>query len=378
MIKRETLSELMHFRPEHYLTTTLYLTIDSAQNPAYMIAMKDLNKQKQKHLENQDLSADVRKSIEEDLQRIADFVRLKFERNGARTLVIFSCSARKFWSTLTLNLSLHDQISIVSAPYLRPLISILEDYHRFLAILVERSKARIFEVYAGEIQEFTDIFDVIPGRVRVGGFGGSEERKIERHIEDHVRRHFKHVADAGFELFKRNSHDYVILLGSEQNTNEFHHYLHNTLHQRLAGTDVLEITASVQDVLKHVARIEEKIKMKADQRLLRRLFDEVRSGGLGVVGLNSTIRAFQQGQVNMLIVEEGFVAKGYRCRECGSLSIHEGNCDYCGGPTEAVMDIVEEAVLDAMNQGCQVKYIALAQTELSQGGRIGAILRFKT
>jgi peptide chain release factor subunit 1 len=378
MITRETLSELMNFRPEHYLTTTLYLTIDAAPNPAYLIVIKDLIKQKQRDLETQTLSTEVRKSVEEDLKKISDFVRLKFERNGVRTLVVFSCAASKFWITLNLNLSLYDQIAVGPTPYLRPLILLLEEFHRYLAILMERSKARLFEVYAGEIQEFIDVFDVVPGRVRVGGFGGSEERKIERHIEDHVRRHFKHVADVAFELFKRNSHDRVVLLGSEQNTNEFHHYLHNTLHQKIAGTGVLEITASIQDVLKHVIRIEQKIKMEEDEQLLRRLFAEVRSGGLGVVGLDSTIRALQQGQLNSLIAQQGFVARGYRCKECGGLSIHDGNCDYCGGPLEQVSDIVESAVLNAMGQGCQVRYIAATQTELSQAGNIGAILRFKT
>jgi len=378
MIKRETLTELMHFRPEHYLTTTLYLTIDGAQNPAYLIAIKDLVKQKQKNLETQNLSAEIRKSLEEDLRKISDYVRLKFQRDGARTLVIFSCSAAKFWSVVTLKISLQNQMMVAPAPYLRPLILVLDDDHRYLTILVERSKARIFEIYSGEIQEFTDIFDVIPARVRVGGFHGSDERKIERHIEDHVRRHFKHAADVAFELFKRNSPNHVVLFGTDQNTNEFRHYLHTTLQQRIAGTDVMEIAASAQEVLKRVTRIDEKIKLEEDQQLLRRLFGEVRSGGLGVVGLDSTIMALQQGQVNALIVEQGFVAKGYRCKECGSLSSHGGNCDYCGSATDALQDIVEEAVLDAMNQDCQVKYIGVTQTELSQAGRIGAILRFKT
>ena len=378
MITRETLSKLMHFRPEHYLTTTLYLTIDAAPNPAYLISIKDLIKQQRQFLENQDFAGDVRESVEADLEKISNYVRLKFDRNGVRTLVIFSCSAQKFWIVLTLKMSLHDQMDVSRKPYVRPLTLVLEDYHRYLTILAERSKARLFEVYAGEINEYIDVFDIVPGRVRVGGFQGSEERKIERHIEDHVRRHFKHVADVAFELFKRNSHDRVVLLGSEQNTNEFHHYLHNTLHQKIAGTGVLEITASIQDVLKHVMRIEQKIKMEEDEQLLRRLFDEVRSGGLGVVGSDSTIRALQQGQVNLLIVEQGFVAKGYRCKQCGGLTIHEGNCDYCGGSLEQVSDIVDQAVVDAMNQGCQVKYIAAAQTELSQAGKIGAILRFKT
>jgi len=374
MITRQTLSEIMSFSPEHYLTTTLYLTIDGLPVPTYPIAIKDLIKHKRKVLDEQSLTPAARKSVNSDLKKIADYVRLKFERNGARTLVIFSCAAKKFWSVLTLALPLRDQLDVGPRPNVRPLISFLDEYHRFLVILVERSKARLFEVYAGEIHEYIDVFDVVPGRVRIGGY---DERRIERHIEDHVRRHFKHVADVGFELSKRSVHDSVVLLGSEQNTSEFHYYLHTSLHSRIVGREVAEINAPPQDILQRVMQIEKKMKEDEDRKLLNRLLNEVRSGGLGVVGLDSTIRALHQGQVNALVVEDGFAKAGFRCKDCASLSTHNGTCDYCGGPLQSDQNIVEDTVLEALKQGCQVKFLVLPESELSSAGRIGAILRFK-
>jgi peptide chain release factor subunit 1 len=377
MIKRETLSQLMSLTPEEYLITTLYLAIDGTPNPAYLIVVKDLIKKKQQELQTLNLAAEVRKSAESDLKKISNFVRLRFERNGIKTLIIFSCAAKKIWQVLTLTLPLRNQLEIGSRPYVRPLLALLENYHRFLAILVERSKARLFEVYAGEINEYIDVFDVIPAKVRVGGFGGYEERRIERHIEDHVRRHFKHVADVAFDLYKRYAHDSVILLGSEQNTNEFKSYLRSSLQERVAASSVLEIGALSTDVMQCVMKIERQMKEKEDRRLLERLMNQVRSGALGVVGLDSTIRALQQGQVNTLIVDDQFSKEGYRCGSCESLSVHPGNCDYCGGTLQDVKDIVEQAVLDAQNSSCEVKYVMLPDSELSRAGKIGAILRFK-
>ncbi len=377
MITRETLSDLISFDSEDYLTTTLYLAIDGGPNSNYQIELKDLIKKRQKELNDQTLSAEVRKPIHSDLRKIRNFVNLKFERNGVRTLIIFSCSARRYWQVLTLQLSLQSQIHVGPKPYVRPLTLLLDEYRRFLVILVERSKARLFEVYAGEIQEYIDLFDDVPGRVKMGGYGGYEEKRIQRHIEDHVRRHFKHVADVAFDISKRHSHDAVILLGSDQNTKDFRHYLHTTLQDRIAGIEVEEIGASDKDILTRVMRMERENKARGDRHLLERLFNQVNSGGLGIVGLDSTIRALQQGQVNFLVVEEGYEKEGYRCTKCERLLIRNGLCDYCGGNTQQIPDIVGEAVQECLTQGCQVKFINFPGSELSAAGKIGAMLRFK-
>lgn len=378
MITRETLTDLMSFNPEHYLTTTLYLTIDGSPNPNYVIGVKDLIKKRQKELDEQPLSAEVRKSLHSDLRKIREYVNHKFERNGVRTLILVSCSAKKFWRVLTLHLPLQNQLMVGPQPYVRPLSLLLEEYRRFLAILIERSRARLFEVYAGEIREYEDVLDDVPGKVKMGGYGGYEERRIERHIEDHVRRHYKRVADLAFDLWKRHSHDCLVLFGSEQNTNEFHHYVHNTLHDRIAGTGIEEFTATPKTILDRVMKMERELKNREDRKLLDRLFNQVNSGGLGILGLDSTIRALQQGQVNFLVVQEGYEKNGYRCTECRSLSTQNGSCDYCGGVTKAVDDIVEEAVREAITQGCQVKFITLGESELIGAGKIGAMLRFKS
>ncbi len=378
MITRETLSDLLSFNPDPYLTTTLYLSIDSSPQPGYLIGIKDLIKKRKGEINGPDLTVEARKSVNSDLRKIRDFVEHTFERNGVKTLILISCSARKFWKVITLNLALQSSLVIGARPHVRPLTLVLDEYHRFLTILVERSKARLFEVYAGEIIERSDVLDEVPGKVKMGGYAGYDERRIERHIEDHVRRHFKHVADVAFDLFKRHSYDSIVLLGSEQNTHEFHHYLHNTLHDRIASFEVEEINAGTKAVLDHTMRIEHSLKNKLDLRLLERLFNQVNSGGLGIVGLDSTIRALQHGQVNFLVVQEGYTRDGYQCKDCLGLHAGNGSCEYCGGATHVVNDIIEEAVRQALTQGCQVRYISLPESQLSAAGKIGAMLRFRS
>ena len=110
MITRRDLSELMSFHPEPYLTSSLYLEIDGSPQENYPIVLKDLIKQARQDLEKQQLTAELRKSIEDDFKRFSDFVSLQFNRHGVRSLIIFSCSARKWWRVFTLALPIRSRL----------------------------------------------------------------------------------------------------------------------------------------------------------------------------------------------------------------------------------------------------------------------------
>src|SRR5262245_9687392 len=169
MISREVLSELIAFNPEQYLTTTLYLRIEKTPQLSHSIELKDLIKMRRKELETQKWSQDAKKSLEGDLKKIQEYVTLEFARDGVNTLVIFSCSALKFWKVVTLQIPIQSQLIIQPQPFYRPISLVLDQNKRFLFILIERAKARLFEIYAGEVLEHSDILDDVPSKVKEGG-----------------------------------------------------------------------------------------------------------------------------------------------------------------------------------------------------------------
>lgn len=377
MITQEILNELMSFSPEPYLTTTLYLHIDGSPQNSHLIELKDILRKGLASLERHQMDPEIETSVRADFQKIKDFVALDFERSGVRTLVISSCSARKFWKVIALHVPFGSHLSVQSRPFIQPLSLLLDEFGRFLIVLVERARARIFEMYAGEIQEHSHILDPVPGKVRMGGYAGYEEKRISRHIEDHVRRHYRRVADVAFELYKRNHHASVIILGSEQNTSDFRHYLPAALQDRIAGIHPVDVNASLSTVLQHSMAVEKEMKAKQDMQLLERLFRESDSGGLAVLGLEPTLFALQQGQVNLFAIQTGYGEEGYKCPECESLSVNRGTCEYCQCENEQIPDIVEEAVRVALLQGSQVKHVTTPDDRFQAAGKVGAILRFR-
>jgi peptide subunit release factor 1 (eRF1) len=323
-----------------------------------------------------DLDSETRESLEQDFKHILNYVTLDFDGKGTRCLVIFSSSKQNFWQVYRLPQPVKSRLIVSNEPYVRPLTTLLDEYKRYCTVVVSRDKARIFEVYLGEITEHTDIFSEVPGKVRIAGWYGLEERRIERHIDDQIHRHLKQVADATLNFFKEKKFDWLIIGGKKETLTAFERHLHSYLQERIVGRIDLEPDASLHEALARTQEIARRVEREEEQALIQRLMDEANSNGLGVLGLEDTLKAVWQGQVNTLILKNDLTVPGYVCPKCGYMSVEESECPIDQIAMTPTPDILEEAVESAILQNCQIEHVMESQ-ELDNVGGIGAILRFK-
>ncbi|MGQ9630456.1 MAG: baeRF10 domain-containing protein [bacterium] len=375
MITHRQVEDLMNFDGGAYPVVSLYLRVGGGDitKKDYEINLKDLMK------ECEGISGDSRlsrKHLTKDLDRIQRFVTLDFQRGGEEGLAVFSCSGKDFWQVYRLPRRVKDSITVESHPYIRPLMALLDRYHRYCVALVDRSRARIFEFYAGEIEERTEFFEESPGKVRAGGWSGYEERRISRHIEDHAHRHFKRVADLMFKIFQRDKFDWLILGGHKEVIPEFEGPLHSYLKERIVDRIFVDLEIPLKDILDKTSGIERRIAKREGDELVGHLLSEVNSGGLGVVGLKETLGALREQRVQTLIIGSESPRPGSICGGCGYLGTGEEFCPRCGGEMSPVPDIVEEAVESAIRQNCNIRFVE-EDARLEERGGIGALLRFK-
>jgi len=379
MIDQAQLELLMHFQPGDVLVTSVYLNVDGRRftRKEYEILLKDLLRGVTAQLDTQPLTNEQKRSAQEDIRKIQDYVSVEYDGKGAKSLALFSSSGRKFWQVYRLPLPVKSRAVVEPVPSVRPLSVLLDEYKRYCTVVVGREKARIFEVFLGEIQEHSDIFNEVPSRVREGGFRGYAERRIERHIEDHVHQHLKHVADLTLDIFKRRHFDRLILGARPELLPLFESHLHTYLRERLAARLHLDPSLSVHEALRKTLEVEQDLKRREEQHLVRRLGEEAGAHRNGVTGLEATLVALRRGQVHTLILTEGFAAPGFLCPGCHNLTTCDAPCAYCGKPLQGVPDVVEEAVDFAIHQNCHIEYV-FNNHELQEAGNIGAILRFRS
>jgi peptide subunit release factor 1 (eRF1) len=254
---------------------------------------------------------------------------------------------------------------------------ILDEFHQICALVLERQEARWYSVFMGEIVLLDRIASEVPGRVREGGFEGTEGRRIERHIDAHLHDHFKKAAQTTFELSKKNRFDWFFLGCQDEYRPVFEPLLHPYLLEKLKGHLKVDGNESEPKVLKQAMEIEQSLRLAEEAALSQSLVSELEKGGRAVSGLKDVLYKLNVHEVQTLVLSRNLTREGRVCPKCRFLYVDDLRCPNCEVKTDKVADIVHEGVHSAMDHKGQVRYLT-PPSKLERFGDIGAFLRFKS
>lgn len=311
------------------------------------------------------------KSVVADAGRMMGYLEGEFERGATRGLALFSCHERGLWERIRTARPLPDRATVGRQPYLLPLEAMLETQKSLCAVIVDREKARIFLFDRDVVEERTEVVDDVPGRHEQGGWA---QARYQRHVEDHVGRHLRRVAEVLLDMLRRGDFDHLIVGGPEQALTEFERLLHDWVTRRIVGRTSLPITATPAEVLERMLEIEERMESEKEAEMLGRLRAAASAGRGAVVGVPATLRALNDARVDTLVVPFDSGSPGVRCPECGLLDAERKRCPRCGVPTAPVIDLVDAAVAAALRQRATVETVTHALTD--DDGTMGALLRY--
>src|SRR6266700_2464397 len=349
--------------------STVYLDVDGRRYPRkqdYLVRADELCHQLKSRAQN--LERGPRISVEKDVARILEFAR-ELERGPTRGVALFSCSDAGLWEQVLVPRPVKDRAAVDRHPYVMPLEALLETYESFCTVVVDREKARLFLARMGRIREETQLLDEVPGQHDQGGWSQS---RFQRHIEEHMVQHLKHVAEVLLRYFEGKGFDHLILAGPQEVVAEFERHLHDYLKRRVVARTTLPMTATAAEVLERSMEAEEEMEERQERDTVERLLAEAAAGRNATTGLGAALDALNDDRVATLVVPFGLEAKGVRCTECERLAERGSRCRNCGGPLEPVPDVVETAVSAALRQGAKVEIVSFIATESLDGAQIGA------
>jgi peptide chain release factor subunit 1 len=371
---RDRLRKLADWVTQGLPVTSLYLDVDGRRYPQASSYLSRAERAvRTAHAEAHRYEGDAGRSVHQDARRMLRYFQESFERDGTRGVVLFSCANAGLWENMHFHKPVRDRLVVGPRPYLLPVEAMLETAETFAVALVDREKARFLVASLGEIEEVTSLFDEVPGRHDQGGWA---QARLQRHIEDHVQRHLKRVAETLRILQQRRPYDHLILAGSEDVISELERELHDYVRRSVLGRITVAIGASPGEVLERISALEEGLERRREEDAVDRLVHETGSRtGRAVAGLRDTLSALEAGRPEILVVSSDLAAGGVRCTSCGHLDTEGDRCPACGGEMETVSDLVEEAVASALRQRSRVETVA-GSPELAEVGGIGALLRF--
>ena len=373
----ETLKPLLelHLPTRGVLSAYLDISPEEVANNKVRLKLRDMARAWLDSIEDRQ----ERRAFEQEIERVENY--LAYELTGpGRTLVVFASQAADLWRVFHVPARIRTRVVWDERPYLRPLLTVMDEYERYGVVLTSREEARFFLFYMGEIAEYSfALHDYVPGRHKQGGWA---QMRFQRHVDDHALQHLRTVADVAVRLGERDNWQRLVLMGTEENVARVWENLPKAWQERVAGRIPASITDNINTIRDKVLALEQEIERQIEAERVERVITAAEKGQNGVLGYADVLLAVQQQRVDLLVVPEALEHPGWECHTCGGLVADilakaPAACPYCGGELKVVDDVVDLAMQKVLDAGGTVEILRgpIRDTFLKKG-IIGALLRY--
>ncbi len=368
MFSRDDLQQLAEYQGKHaVLSLTLNVDPTRRTNDEYRLALRHLLRS-------------VQGRANGDAAAIERFFDQEYDWSG-RGLAIFSSQKENFWRVYSLAVPIVDSIYIGPKPYITPLANLWDVYGRFVAALLDKQGGRFIFVQMGEVVAGEGILGEEVRHVKSGVGSTPQARRrnpdtpTDRHEHEVVKRNVKDTAHALVEFCEKHSPRHVVLGGNAEVVNEMRAYLPQPWVERVIGTIAGDINDADLVVRDRALKVVEDFKARREAELADAALTAAAKNSHGAARLDRVLPAAHAGQVQTLLVAEGYQAEGYRCQQCGYLTIVPAEqCSFCGGAFEQIPDAVEAAISKVIEQGGRVDVVR-EHPGLNEVG-VAALLRY--
>lgn len=374
---REQIRQLAEFQDNNSCAVTFYFQPSTPRNKAHKedtILIKDLAREAVRNLESKGKKDGARADIERIVRLSSDL-----RSNGTHAKAVFACAKHNLWQEYELPPTLAGTQMFVDRHFhLKPVAHLLGASPLLAIVLLDRHRARIFDLRMGELTEREDLFHPLPRRGRSDGFGGYEGGHAQRRVEDEVRQHFKNIAENLKDLMEKGIFEKWILACQDTHRSLFEPQLHPYVSQALIGKFHADLAHATRDGIKaHAEQILEKWQEERRRELIAQALDHARSHGRGVTGLRRVLRSLELGEVQTLLVGENLQAHAVECTHCGHIDAHlVSYCPICGRATQEIVDVGEAILPWVIRRDVETFYLK-DDPEFDKVGNIAALLRFR-
>lgn len=305
---------------------------------------------------------------QENLTKTIEDIYKFLQTNKDNNIAIFASHKHSFFKSIPLSIQINNSLIVDSSPYIRPLARILDEWKSFSLVLLNTNQAKIFSVSLGLAKQRKNLSSDIMNKHKKGGWSQARFNRLRRGaIHDfylEVKEYLEKIAD-----------EQIVLAGPGTAKIQFRDVLSKNLQNRVIDTIDIDIDDEQKLLKTSIHLVSEQEKMES-REAVEHLKKEILKDGLAVYGLDETLSAVKNGQVDLLIIEKDYKLKGCLCEHCQILKSGPiKDCPVCGGPvTEA--DVIEEILEFAERTDAKIEFTD--DEEISKLGHIGGLLRYKS
>lgn len=289
------------------------------------------------------------------------------KRIDYKNIAIFASKKYNFLKYLILNVKIENLLTVDSSPYIRPLARIIDEWESFTLLLINSNSSKIFSISMGKVENVKNFTADIMNKHKKGG---CSQARFNRLRKGSIKKFLSEIIDS----LQKRAEKQIIIAGPGITKKKFFEMLPKNLSEKVVDIIDIDINDEKELLKESFNLISEKEKRKSDE-VIEQLKKEILKDGLAVYGLEETLKAVKNGQVELLIIEKNFKLRGWICENCQVVRTGlKKSCPYCGKKTSEV-DVLEEILEFAERTDAEIEFTD--NDEIAKLGHVGAILRFK-
>jgi hypothetical protein len=373
MIAGETIDRVSHFHGGDLPVVSLYLGLDVDRRDLRSLPTRaaSLMHDIRPMTEDPELPREARLSLRGDLDRIEGELREGRRKSGA--VAIFSCSGRELYEQIELPRRVRDRIVVDPTPWVRPMLAVLDEFHRTCVLVVDGEKARTWELYQDEIIETSEILDRTLRKPEYSDRYDKEER--DRNEAEGLRRHFRKVAGAMDRFYRAGRFELLVIGGQDHEVPVFEGYLPHNVRGSVTGTFSIDPrTATVADIQAGAGAVVDRYERDEEQRWVTEVLEKHAMGRPAAVGVEHCLWAGSVAAIQRLLIHDDTAVPGVVCDESGWLGESGDTCPVCGQSPRKTDDVLDELAQLVIDTSGGVEHV-LADTPL-RDHLVAADLRF--
>ena len=374
MKQRGILRKLAEVEPADFPFISVYLNAEPNQHGRddFNVFLK---KQLSEHLDKYEEETPERDSFERDAEKINEYMKkIDASANG---VAIYACSgADDFFQTIEFSVPFeNDRFFVFDRPHLFPLARLIEQNPMYAVLLADTNSAQIYVYQRGRALEKEEIESPKTNRTEVGGWS---QMRYQRHIDNLHMHHAKDVLEELDKIVREDKIKQIILAGNEDVIIPIlKENLTKELEEKVIGTLRLDVNTPEKELFGQAEQLIHQNDTLEDKKKIEQFNDQNYDDGLGVAGVEKTLAALENGQVQELYLSANFneieyhidtvkkILKDYAPGEDGEMpNAHE--------PRLIADLLVRQAIESADN----IRFIEDANL-LEKFGGVAALLRYR-
>ncbi|MDD3006021.1 MAG: hypothetical protein PHX30_00340 [Candidatus Pacebacteria bacterium] len=322
-------------------------------------------------------SESERKQIRQAFVEIEKIIRYYRLTDRTQTLVIFFADGGQK-EIYKMPVYIPTKMIVERDFYVHPFFKMLGKYPRYCVSFLERDRARIFDLFWGEIEhKEKEIQSEVPQRMNAARatWKGLEERKIQNHIEIHIDRHLQKVARSVEDYMDENRIPYLVIGSRKELIERFKEFLPKRLQRKIVGSYLIRSDQDIQRIKKRSLKVIADFEFEKEREIILQIFDgKDKKIKESVAGVEDVLIALYNYKIRTLVIGKNYQSAGFVCPNDHRILLGEEACPLCSAIGEEVSDITDEIIEEAIMQKMKIVHFQSAHEDFDHFG-IGAILK---